>query len=311
MRPRHTTLPFRFLKDDVVLAERLREGLSPHLRVFVFSDRQEEIAGTDGLETFRDVFRCDSRLVVVLFRTGWGETPWTRIEQQAITDRFLKEGPDFLFFIMVDSKSNPPPWLPENRIRFNLEDFGIDQAVGAIKLRVNELGGSFRKESIAEIAIRSQTIAAFNRETSTLMNSETGVKQASESASSLLSHIEQCALEAKNAAPGLDIEVCGQVLCLGIRSPRASVKVTWVNAYSNILQDSYLCVEFFRCKIILPGENLYYIMGPPKVHVMHKFLPERVHGLGWCWRDDRVTRSSPQLAEYILGTFLEEIKRTE
>ena len=82
-----------FLGRDHGTAVALRELLAPSLRVFEFSSRQEEIAGTDGLATVRQVFGAAARLVVVLHRGGWGESPWTRVEQIAIQDRFLREGP--------------------------------------------------------------------------------------------------------------------------------------------------------------------------------------------------------------------------
>jgi hypothetical protein len=69
-----------FLSADHGTAVALRELLAPSLRVFEFSSRQEELAGKDGLVEFRKSFRSAARLVVVLFRPGWGETPWTRVE---------------------------------------------------------------------------------------------------------------------------------------------------------------------------------------------------------------------------------------
>ncbi len=85
--------------------------------------------------------------MVVLFRTPWGETPWTRVEQAAITDRALKQGWDSLLFVMLDSTSPVPKWLPDTRIRFNMETYGIEQAVGAIKFRVEQMGGEIAKPS--------------------------------------------------------------------------------------------------------------------------------------------------------------------
>ena len=127
-----------FLHKEAGLARELRDLLAPGLRVFEFTSRQTEVAGTDGLVTFKKTFRDGARLVVVLYRDGWEDTPWTRIESEAITDRFLSDGPDFLLFVTVGSTATVPPWVPDRRIRFNLEDFGIDQAVGASKLRVQE-----------------------------------------------------------------------------------------------------------------------------------------------------------------------------
>lgn len=68
-----------FLSRDEGLARELRDHLSPTLRVFLYTHRQQEIAGTDGLVTFRNTFRDISRLAVVLFRTGWGETSWMSV----------------------------------------------------------------------------------------------------------------------------------------------------------------------------------------------------------------------------------------
>lgn len=56
-----------------------------------------------------------SRLVVVLYREDWGETRWTRVERTAIEDRFLRDGADFLLFVMLNSADAPPGWLPETR----------------------------------------------------------------------------------------------------------------------------------------------------------------------------------------------------
>ena len=76
-----------FLSKDETLACKLAEELEREFSVFVFSKEQEKLAGTDGLETLRSAFRDESRLNVVLYRDGWGESPWTRLEQTAITDR--------------------------------------------------------------------------------------------------------------------------------------------------------------------------------------------------------------------------------
>jgi len=97
-----------FKSEDANLATDIRGRLGKSLDTFVYTAKQEELAGTDGLETLRKVFRHRAKLVVILFRSGWGETPWTRVEMEAITDRFLKQGPGFLFVITLDSAPPPP-----------------------------------------------------------------------------------------------------------------------------------------------------------------------------------------------------------
>src|SRR3989304_7071387 len=116
-----------FLSQDEPLALELYGRLSQQLVVFVYSKKQEELAGTNGIESFRVAFRSQARLIVVLFRDGWGETPWTRFEQTAITERVVSEGWDCLFFVMLDRAATPPKWLSKTYIRFNFEEYGLEQ----------------------------------------------------------------------------------------------------------------------------------------------------------------------------------------
>jgi hypothetical protein len=130
-----------FLSTDKPTAAALRDRLSEGLEVFFFPRKQEELAGTDGLESMRIPFLKDSRILVVLYREPWGKTPWTGVEQTAIEESCLNNGWHRLFFIVLDKTSTLPIWLPLTHVRFNYADFGLEQAVGAIKARVQESGG--------------------------------------------------------------------------------------------------------------------------------------------------------------------------
>src|ERR1022692_3290790 len=152
-----------FLSQDEPLALKLHEELSKNLSVFVYSKRQEELAGTDGLESFRQAFRSQSRLVVVLYRDGWGKTPWTGIEELAIRERMFEGGWKSLLFVMMDQRGTYPPWLPETHIRLNYNKFASD-LIGAIKLRAVELGGELKVETAVGKAQRMNVIAQANAE---------------------------------------------------------------------------------------------------------------------------------------------------
>lgn len=95
-----------FLTTDEPLALELADNLTG-LEVFVYSKEQETIGGTDGLETFGHVFRDDSRIQAVLYRDGWGATPWTRVEAMAIRDKCLSDGFDNLVFVRLDDSELP------------------------------------------------------------------------------------------------------------------------------------------------------------------------------------------------------------
>ena len=60
-----------FLTQDESLASALFERLNDGLTVFFYPRRQEELAGTDGLESMRTPF-LEARAVVVLYRERWG-----------------------------------------------------------------------------------------------------------------------------------------------------------------------------------------------------------------------------------------------
>lgn len=161
-----------FLHKDEPLALQLNSNLSESLEIFVYSKKQEELAGTDGLESFRQVFRYNSRLVVVLYRDGWGKTSWTRVEEAAIKDRFLDEGWDWLLFVMLDNSSTPPVWLPKSQIRLNLGEYGIDQLLGAIKMRAQKLGSVAKVETALDRAKRLEQDSAMRAERTRLISEQ-------------------------------------------------------------------------------------------------------------------------------------------
>lgn len=140
MEPKYD-VAISFLSADENIAAGLYDRLSSGLEIFFYPRKQEALAGTNGMESMREPFYDQSRVVVVLYREPWGTTPWTRVEQTAITDRCLQLlGWQGLFFMMLDD-GNPPRWLPPTHVRFNYTHFGLEEAVGAIKARVLEMGG--------------------------------------------------------------------------------------------------------------------------------------------------------------------------
>lgn len=97
-----------FLYQDLALAQALYDELSKGLEVFFFPRNQEELAGTDGLDSMRAPFRSQSRLNLVLYRPKWGNTPWTGVEEVAIKESCLANSFKNIFF---SSSSRPPKSL--------------------------------------------------------------------------------------------------------------------------------------------------------------------------------------------------------
>src|ERR1039457_1349421 len=92
---------FSFLNQDEGLARQLSSLFTGRLSTFVNSEQQRELGGKDGVEFFSRVFKSEARIVVVLYRPGWGATQWTRVGSTAIEERFLKQGHDFLLILPV------------------------------------------------------------------------------------------------------------------------------------------------------------------------------------------------------------------
>jgi len=110
--------------------------------------------------------------------------------------------------LVADPQSAPPQWLPETHPRFNLADYGLEQATGAIKLRVQEVGGALRKESIADRARRAQDDIIIRRETESLSRSDQGVRSVRPSVEALVAEVsrlidsKQCCTQPSDSAMG-------------------------------------------------------------------------------------------------------------
>lgn len=304
-----------FLNEDEPIALDLHNRLSLNFNVFLYSKKQEEIAGSDGTETFRKAFRSDSRLVVVLYRDGWGNTPWTRIEEMAITDRFLKEGWNWLLFIMLDSKSTPPPWLPETRIRLHLEDYGIEQAVGAIKVRLQEIGSQIQKETAKKRAKQIEGQVAFRAEKERLFSSIEGVKGFENEFNIISQEISRIVDDISKEIKGINIQCWSESYHCVATSGSVSIAVNWRPRYANDLHHSPLRIIEFNGRLLLPQERGRFMPAfEPKKLSTYEFDPDITSVMKWCWRakfHDKKYFSSSELADFSLKVLLNLIDRSD
>ena len=145
---------FSFLQEDEGLAIQLCDMLEGRYNTFIYSEKQVELAGKDGEETFNLVFGEQSRVVVVLFRNNWGKTGWTRIEMTAIRNRGYEYGYDFSLFIPLEKNSRLPKWLPKTQIWFDSNRWGIEGTIPVIEYKIKQEGGSTKKETAVDKAER-------------------------------------------------------------------------------------------------------------------------------------------------------------
>ena len=244
---------FSFLKEDEELATQLNDLLQDRVSTFLYSRRQGELAGTDGEKMFNQVFGSESRIVVVLFREGWGGTPWTRIEETAIRNRAFDEGYDFTLFIPLDRPPVTPPWLPKTRIWIGLDRWGVEGAASVIEARIQEAGGAPRAETVEERAarLRREIVAAEQRQA--FLRSGEGVAAAAEELKALFAQIAHLADRISDPETRLTFRVEQDDRKLVVYSHGFSVSVAWSLQWGNSLEHSSLYVKLWEGAVPIRG----------------------------------------------------------
>lgn len=166
---------FSFVAGDEGLAAQLNDLLQDRLKTFLYSERQAQIAGTDGEQSFNEVFARQARCVVILHRETWGNTNWTRIEETAIRNRAHDEGYDFALFVPLGDAPAVPRWVPKNRLWIGLERWGITAAAAVIEARAQELGAAPQAETLEDRAARHARQTTFEGEKADALSNYTGV----------------------------------------------------------------------------------------------------------------------------------------
>lgn len=306
-----------FLSKDEAIAEAIYRRLSEGLKVFFFPRNQEVLAGTDGLESMRMPFFDDSRVMVVLYREPWGKTPWTRVEETAIKEGCLEHGWKRLFFIVLDRESAIPLWLPQNHVRFNYSDFGLEQAAGAIKARVQENGGQPLPLTPMKRAELFQAEEQFRLDKSR-MSSPDGMKEVRNSVAELFREIRKHCADI-NAKGFLQIECEAELIERGVyqtcvmRGDEVSMSVIWTQPYSNTADKSCLRVREYNGRLILPSEmaSRIYVTGPPLKSSEIEYAPDLSLAREFGWKIVNTTEfvSCSALAEQCVIRFMDLASR--
>lgn len=302
-----------FLYQDVRLARAIFDELSTGLEVFFFPRNQEELAGSDGLESMREPFRNESRLNVVLFRPRWGNTPWTAVEESAIKDSCLQTGFRSLFFIAAEPTTDFPKWLPDTHVRFNYADFGLEQAVGAIKARVQERGGHIRPLTPARKAEMLEAEEEFRRDRSYMLSLTAQIfKEVEGLFADICRECDEVDSRGHfqiqrrvNLQHGTVQQIC--TIC----QDQVSMTVTWYQPYGNSLDSAVLAVQEFDVPLILPPQYIH-IGPPPEVLKKIEYLPDvsRTRQYGWLSKSRTAAFiSTKDLARQLVIEFLDLIER--
>jgi len=162
--------------------------------------------------------------------------------------RIIKSG----FKVCALSTDVLPGWLPPYLVRF-YADFGLEQAVGAIKARVQDQGGKHMPLTAMRKAEIFQADELFRRDKSR-MNSKAGIQAIGESVSELFHHIEQKCVDI-NAKEFLKMQ-CeislkeGSKYC-AITNEQVGLAVNWNQPFVNDLSRSALVIREYGFGLIL------------------------------------------------------------
>jgi Transcriptional regulatory protein, C terminal len=146
-----------YLQTDSFLASSLAARLAENLKVFYYPRTGERLLGTEPIELIRAPFLFGSRVILLLYRADWGQTDWTRVEQSAIEEACNSQGWSKLFFVELERHRSPPDWLPGGHVTISLDNYDMNQLVGAIKVRVQERGGTITKSGF--VVERADTLS--------------------------------------------------------------------------------------------------------------------------------------------------------
>ena len=195
--------------------------------------------------------------------------------------------------------------MPDTHIHLDLTQYSLDELVGAIKARAQELGAELRAETPIERARRAQARATFVTETRELFRGYDGVNLAREESVNVCDILEPAINEAAEEL-GLDIRVA-RAITHGISwtTSNAGLMSSFHSSVNLLSDDAGFTVSLFKHELVLPGENRRYVMpNMPRRHCDDRYLIRRTMSLGMCWeiRDGSVL-SSANLADKILNDF--------
>jgi hypothetical protein len=291
---------FSFLQEDEGLATQINDLLQDRYRTFLYSRAQEQLAGRDGEETFNTVFEKEARVVAVLFRDGWGQTRWTRIEETAIKNRGFDHGYGFVTFIMCEPGMKAPSWLPRTHIWLDLDRFRVDGAAAVLAARIQERGGEAVVETLQAKAERHQRAQKFKEDKDAYARSKDGVDASHAAHRLLISDLKE-----KSKIVGCRVNEVKYGNILLLVGTGVALTVQYECPYINNLHGAALTAIFYDGVPDLPGQV------PPseKPSVLEKWkLTFQLVGpsrSSWVGPDEKKEHLPESLGEFLLNHFMD------
>lgn len=256
---------FSFCAKDENIATEINDLIQDRIKTFLYSKNQEEIAGTDGEETFNKVFGEDARIVFVLYRQEWGTTSWTRVEETAIRNRAFEEGFDFTIFAPLEKPQTVPEWLPKTRIWYGMDRWGVEGAASVIEARVQEFGGKVKEETVEDRAAKLSRALKAEKEKQSLLNSDKGVKIANKEVSKLFTHIESAIKKVAYNKDKANFIVEKKNKKLAVFGEGFTIQFFWTASFINTLKGSALYMTLYKGHFPVDGRDFFPFERPQRL----------------------------------------------
>lgn len=212
-------------------------------------------------------------------------------------------------FVQLDETSKRPIWLPETHVRFALKEYGIDQLVGAIKLRVQEQGGTIAKPDAASHARRTRREADFLAERARLFLNRAWIEGTVHASVGVI--VDNAVQLVKEHGGGIQPQILAgakATYCV-MSDERVSVAAGWKQGiFNNAREEAYFFIKEFRGAAVVPGVGLQY-MFEPKLLKEQQFLVEinATRELVWVQEGKTEMLSGEDLANRIAMIFFDLI----
>ncbi len=299
---------FSFLERDEDLVVQVDALLRGRVNTFVPSRREAFIAHTDFEQTVHRVFGCESRIVTVLYRDGWGRRGGTLLEETVVRARAHEEGYEFILLIPLDTPPSLPPWIPKKQTWLGLDRWGAEGMAAVIDARVQQAGKAPDEETALERAQRLERELVFEEERRAFLNSQEGVRTAQSELAKLYNDIDRISNEINKTTQKISLRLERDEHHLVLSGHGLSLDVAWVLRSPNTLETSSLQVMLWKGLLTVHGAAFE----KPRRLEKAEFCFDRnsIGEAGWheSERKDRFL-SSLELAEECVNLLLDHIPK--
>ena len=125
-------IAFSLTSKDTRFVQSLVKAL-PRFKCFFYQEKDRELTGSSAFGPMRLAFRYGSKLQVIVHRSPWGKAGYTKLEDEAISDRYFQiENAPPPFLIRMDLDYPKPDWFSDRNVWCNRKLFTIKQIADQI-----------------------------------------------------------------------------------------------------------------------------------------------------------------------------------